>query len=117
MDGWNQNLFDKFKSRGGNKVVNSIYEARLPSSMKPKPSTDVYDLEKFIRDKYEHRKWYSEKKAKKWEKQRKKDEESDSDSGSETGSSSSGTESSSGSSDSESSSDSDSSDSRVKLLF
>jgi len=68
LDAWTKPLVDNFKMQGGNEVVNSIYEAKMPSGAKPSPTTDVYDLERFIRQKYEKKVWYSGKKAKEWKK-------------------------------------------------
>lgn len=61
LDKWNYKLLDKFKRKGGNEVVNAIYEAKLPAALKPNEQTETYTLEQFIRAKYIDRKWYSEK--------------------------------------------------------
>jgi len=53
LDSWMMNMVKHFKSQGGNKKVNSIYEAKLPPGSKPTPSSDMYVVERFIRDKYE----------------------------------------------------------------
>jgi len=55
----------KFKQQGGNDVVNEIYEAKMPRNVKPNANTDIYEVEKFVRNKYEHKLWYSPKKEKK----------------------------------------------------
>ncbi|ETO08971.1 Arf GTPase activating protein [Reticulomyxa filosa] len=68
LDGWTKQLLDHFKMQGGNEIVNSIYEAKMPRDAKPNSNTSVYELEKFIRDKYERKLWYSEKKSQKWKK-------------------------------------------------
>ena len=70
LDKWNYKLLDKFKKKGGNAVVNAIYEAKLPSALKPNEQTETYTLEQFIRAKYIDRKWYSEKGSKKSKKVR-----------------------------------------------
>mmetsp|Transcript_29229 Transcript_29229/g.46352 ORF Transcript_29229/g.46352 Transcript_29229/m.46352 type:complete len:564 (+) Transcript_29229:98-1789(+) len=64
LDKWNYKLLDKFKKKGGNIVVNSVYEAKLPQALKPNEHTETYQLEQFIRQKYIDRKWYSEKRPK-----------------------------------------------------
>jgi len=58
LDAWNYKLFSKFKSKGGNITVNKYYECNLPKQSKPDVTVDTYVLETFIRNKYEHKKWY-----------------------------------------------------------
>lgn len=79
LDAWTFKLLEKFKKQGGNDVVNSIYEAKMPRDVKPNPHTDSYDLEKFIRNKYEHKLWYSKKVAERLKKQSDDEEEEDND--------------------------------------
>ena len=43
---------------GGNKKVNAIFEARLGGAKKPTTAADGPTRERFIRDKYERRKYY-----------------------------------------------------------
>merc|ERR1712129_246656 len=75
LDSWNYKLLDKFKKHGGNAEVNSHYEYKLPSALKPDEHTETYQLEQFIRQKYIEKKWYSAKK-KKAKKVHKKDKKS-----------------------------------------
>merc|ERR1712154_209920 len=65
LDKWNYKLLDKFKKKGGNAQINSIYEAKLPKALKPNEHTETYQLEQFIRQKYIDKKWYSTKTKKK----------------------------------------------------
>lgn len=60
LDSWTFKLTGHFKNKGGNARVNAHYEATLPSSMKACPSTTSHELDRFIRNKYQHRKWYSD---------------------------------------------------------
>ena len=46
-------------------MVNAMYEARLPSALKPSEHTETYQLDQFIRQKYIDKKWYSAKGKKK----------------------------------------------------
>merc|ERR1712048_643244 len=65
LDSWNRKLLDKFKAHGGNDEVNSYYESKLPSALKPDEHGETYQLEQFIRQKYIDKKWWSKKKRKK----------------------------------------------------
>merc|ERR1712154_533802 len=40
LDSWNFKLLEKFKQHGGNEEVNSFYEAKLPSALKPNDHTE-----------------------------------------------------------------------------
>jgi len=64
LDIWKMETVEHFKDQGGNKKVNSFYEANLPPEIKPVPGSDMYLVERFIRDKYERKAWYSKKKSK-----------------------------------------------------
>merc|ERR1712003_456087 len=73
LDSWNYKLLDKFKKHNGNEEVNSFYECKLPSALKPNEHTETYQLEQFIRQKYIDKKWFSTKtKKKKTPKKKKK---------------------------------------------
>jgi len=82
LDSWPMSLVKSFKSQGGNKQVNSIWEKKLKGRSKPNENTSVRDLERFIRDKYQRKEFYSVKKAQKFEKKRRSSEGNDSDSSS-----------------------------------
>lgn len=56
LDTWNFKLLDRFKQNGGNDAVNAFYEAKLPRAIKPNEHTETYQLEQFIRQKYEDKK-------------------------------------------------------------
>merc|ERR1712154_274699 len=61
LDDWNGKLLAKFSEKGGNAAVNLQYEAKLPSNQKPDESFHQFnnlELVKFIRNKYEKKKWY-----------------------------------------------------------
>merc|ERR1712048_1130680 len=75
LDSWNRKLLDKFKAHGGNDEVNSYYESKLPSALKPDEHTETYQLEQFIRQKYIDKKWWSKKKKEKKSKKEKKDDQ------------------------------------------
>merc|ERR1712019_187441 len=72
LDSWNYKLLDKFKKHNGNEEVNSFYESKLPSALKPNEHTETYQLEQFIRQKYIDKKWWSKKKKVKKSKKEKK---------------------------------------------
>lgn len=56
LDGWTPQQA-KVMKRVGNKIANEYWEANLPPDfMRPLP-TDRYNMERFIRDKYERRLW------------------------------------------------------------
>jgi len=63
LDGWTKPLLEHFKLQGGNEIVNTIYEAKMPSEAKPTPTTDVSAFARFLRQKYEKKLWYSKKKS------------------------------------------------------
>ncbi|KAJ5068093.1 adp-ribosylation factor gtpase-activating protein [Anaeramoeba ignava] len=62
LDTWTREQYDTAKSIG-NEKANEYWEAKLPSGFKRPNSSDMFSLEKFIRDKYE-RKLYIQKKKK-----------------------------------------------------
>ena len=64
LDSWNNNLFTNFRNLGGNKLVNSYYEAKNRGH-KPAPNSDSHELERFIRDKYEKKLFFSKKQFRK----------------------------------------------------
>lgn len=70
LDSWQPKLAKKFIAQGGNRKINDIYEANLPKGVKPTDPTDMRRLEVFIRNKYEHKKWFSAKGKKKKKKSR-----------------------------------------------
>jgi hypothetical protein len=76
LDIWKMDTVENFKLKGGNQKVNMVYEAKLPNGQKPTAGSDMYLVERFIRDKYERKMWFSEKKNKK---KKRKDSSSDSD--------------------------------------
>lgn len=58
LDKWSKEQVDVFRELG-NKRVNRYYEARIPEDYRhPSPSDDA-GMEKFIRDKYEKKRWVS----------------------------------------------------------
>jgi len=77
LDIWKMDTVEHFREQGGNQKVNTIYEAKLPEGQKPNPGSDMYLVERFIRDKYERKLWFSRKK--KHKKKKAKDSSSDSD--------------------------------------
>jgi len=77
LDIWKMDTVAHFREQGGNQKVNTIYEAKLPEGQKPNPGSDMYLVERFIRDKYERKMWFSRKKRHK--KKKGKDSSSDSD--------------------------------------
>jgi len=64
LDIWKMAMVKQFEAQGGNVKVNASYEAKLPKGQKPTSSSDMYLVERFIRDKYERKTWYSAKKPK-----------------------------------------------------
>merc|ERR1711879_584268 len=56
LDTWQPKLARSFIAQGGNKKINSMYEKKMPKSVKPTDPTNMRILEKFIRNKYEHKK-------------------------------------------------------------
>jgi len=72
LDIWKMEMVEHFRDQGGNKKVNSMYEANLPPGQKPTTGSDMYVVERFIRDKYERKTWYSKKKSKSRKKTRSK---------------------------------------------
>lgn len=71
LDIWKMSMVKQFEAQGGNEKVNSAYEAKLPKGQKPTVNSDMYLVERFIRDKYERKTWYSTKKRKERKKKRK----------------------------------------------
>jgi len=63
LDIWKMAMVKQFEAQGGNEKVNATYEAKLPKGQKPTSSSDMYLVERFIRDKYERKTWYSTKKS------------------------------------------------------
>merc|ERR1712173_46799 len=90
LDIWKMDLVKHFMAQGGNEAVNAKYEATLDPAAKPRPSTDMYILQRFIEDKYKRKKWYSKKtkKGKKKKSVKKPAKESSSESSDESSSSS-----------------------------
>lgn len=58
LDKWTKEQVDTFKELG-NKRVNRYYEARMPDDYERPRTTDDYGMEKFIRAKYEQKRWVS----------------------------------------------------------
>jgi len=79
LDRWNMKLAKSFMSHGGNVQINKLYEANMPRGVKPTDPTNMRALETFIRNKYQHKKYFSAKGKRKKKKKRGK-EESDSES-------------------------------------
>jgi len=77
LDIWKMDTVEHFRAQGGNQKVNTIYEAKLPDGQKPNSGSDMYLVERFIRDKYERKMWFSRKKRPK--KKKGKDSSSDTD--------------------------------------
>jgi len=77
LDIWKMDTVEHFRAQGGNQKVNTMYEAKLPEGQKPSTGSDMYLVERFIRDKYERKMWFSRKKKHKMKKG--KDSSSDSD--------------------------------------
>jgi len=90
LDIWRMDMVKQFEAQGGNEMVNSIYEAKMPNGQKPTRESDMYLVDRFIRDKYERKNWFSKKKNSRKVKKR-KDSSSESD---EKGSGSDSSESS-----------------------
>jgi len=80
LDDWQPKLAKSFIAQGGNQKINSLYEANLPKGIKPTDPTDMRKLQVFIRNKYEHKKWFSAKKKKKKRRQVSDSESEDEDS-------------------------------------
>jgi len=80
LDRWNMKLAKSFMSHGGNVEVNKRYEANLPPGVKPTEPTNMRALETFIRNKYQHKKFYSKTPKRKKKKKKRAQEESDSES-------------------------------------
>jgi len=77
LDRWTMKLTKKFIAQGGNKKINAMYEKKMPKAVKPTDPTNMRVLEKFIRDKYEHKKWYKKKSKKQEEESSSSESESE----------------------------------------
>lgn len=53
----------QFVDSVGNDKANKFWEARLPPHRKISPTADARAREEFIRDKYQHKKYYSQQPA------------------------------------------------------
>ena len=67
LDTW---PYDMAVAMRGNDAVNKDFEANMPPPSKPQPTDSVSTIERFIRLKYEKKKWYSPQKSSKKKKKK-----------------------------------------------
>jgi hypothetical protein len=67
LDNWNSKYINYLK-QNGNVKMNKIYEAKLSKRFKPNSETSEYDLYEFIKNKYQHKLYFSRSVKKKLEK-------------------------------------------------
>jgi hypothetical protein len=58
LDYWNKKYINHLK-QNGNEKINKIYEYKLDKQFKPNTATSEYDLYEFIKNKYEHKLYFS----------------------------------------------------------
>ena len=58
LDYWNKKYINHLK-QNGNEKINKIYEYKLDKQFKPNTATSEYDLCEFIKNKYEHKLYFS----------------------------------------------------------